>query len=110
MPAPVVYDTAHVLHTDIVEINITVEDFNDNFPVFLNPLTLASISEGVAVGTVLTDFNVTDVDSGLRGVAGVRFSIVAGQQPPLTAGMDHCKCCVFPVEIFSHSLSLTRQH
>ena len=61
-----------------VEINITVEDFNDHTPTFLNPVTSVSISEGVAEGTVLADFNVTDSDSGGRGVLGVRFSIVAG--------------------------------
>ena len=61
-----------------MEINITVEDFNDHAPTFLNPVTFVSVSEGVAEGTVLADFNVTDNDSGERGVLGVRFSIVAG--------------------------------
>lgn len=39
---------------------------------------MVTISEGVPIGTILTDFNVTDVDSGDRGLRGVRFTIVAG--------------------------------
>ena len=61
-----------------MEINITVLDFNDHTPMFLNPVTFVNIPEGVAVGTVLTDFNVTDSDSGDLGEQGVRFSIAAG--------------------------------
>lgn len=64
--------------TGDAEINITVLDFNDNTPMFLNPMTSVFISEGVSPGTVLTDFNVTDSDSGSRGVLGVVFSIAAG--------------------------------
>lgn len=67
--------------TGDAEINITVLDFNDHTPTFLNPVTSVSISEGVAPGTVLTDFNVTDSDSGLLGNLGVVFSIVAGTVP-----------------------------
>ena len=39
---------------------------------------MVTISEGVPIGTILTDFNVTDADSGERGTNGVRFAIVAG--------------------------------
>lgn len=68
---------APILSSD-AEINITVLDFNDHTPIFLNPVTSVSVSEGVAPGTILTDFNVTDSDSGLFGVLGVVYSIVAG--------------------------------
>lgn len=71
------FELSHTATGD-VEVNITVEDFNDHIPMFLNPVTFISISEGVAVGTVLTDFNVTDSDSGSQGVLGVAFTIVAG--------------------------------
>ena len=67
-----------VVATGDAEINITVLDFNDHTPIFLNPVTSVSVSEGVAPGTILTDFNVTDSDSGLFGVLGVIYSIVAG--------------------------------
>ena len=61
-----------------MQINVTVLDFNDHTPVFVNPVTSVPILEGVAIGTVLTEFNVIDGDSGDFGADGVRFSIVAG--------------------------------
>ena len=59
-------------------VNITVQDFNDNAPIFLNPVARVLISENAPTGSVLADFNVTDRDSGPRGTAGVSFSIAAG--------------------------------
>jgi hypothetical protein len=62
----------------ITDINITVLDFNDHTPIFVNPMTYVEILEGAQVGTIVADFNVIDRDSGDRGEQGVRFSIVAG--------------------------------
>ena len=61
-----------------MEVNITILDFNDHVPMFLNPVTVTALPESVPIGTVITDFNVTDSDSGDLGSRGVRFSIVAG--------------------------------
>ena len=59
-------------------INITVMDLNDHIPTFLNPLPSIEISERVDIGEILTDFDVSDSDSGDLGEDGVRFAIVAG--------------------------------
>ena len=88
-PTNVLYCGTCIVATGDAEINITVLDFNDHTPMFLNPVTSVSVSEGVAPGTVLTDFNVTDSDSGLQGVLGVVFSIVAGMVSDSVRGPDH---------------------
>ena len=62
-----------------MEINITVVDLNDHTPTFLNPLTLITILEGVEIGMFLTDFDISDSDSGDLGEDGVIFAIIAGR-------------------------------
>lgn len=66
-----------------LEINITVLNFNDHTPTFINPLTFTTISEGAAIGRYLTDFSVADSDSGDFGVQGVNFAIIAGTAHPM---------------------------
>ena len=87
-----------------MEVNITVLDINDHTPMFLNPLLSTRIPESSPPGTVLTDFNVTDSDSGDLGVQGVRFSIVAGtvcQTNPVSGVIGHSLSTPGNTDLFS---------
>ena len=59
-------------------MNIQVVDFNDCPPEFIEPPPSYTIREDAITGSVVVDFNVNDCDSGLNGVNGSRFSIIAG--------------------------------
>ena len=49
-------------------------------PEFLNPLPSMEVpEETVGMGGIVTDFEVDDCDSGLNGLNGTRFSIIAGE-------------------------------
>ena len=48
-------------------VTIDVMDINDNFPVFLNPVTSASILPGSQPGTPLVSLTATDADLGANG-------------------------------------------
>ena len=59
-------------------MNIQVVDFNDCPPEFAEAPPSYSIPEDAIIGSVLIDFTISDCDSGLNGVNGSRFSIIAG--------------------------------
>ena len=61
-----------------VDVNIQVVDFNDCPPEFAEPPPSYIIPEDAITGSVLVDFTINDCDSGLNGVNGSRFSIIAG--------------------------------
>lgn len=58
---------------------VEVQDFNDCPPNFINPPMSESILEDAANGSVIHTFTVSDCDSGINGVNGTRFSIIAGK-------------------------------
>ena len=55
--------------TQYSDVNVTIEvmDINDNSPVFLNPITSASILPGASPGTLLVALTATDADIGSNG-------------------------------------------
>lgn len=57
----------------------TVVDFNDCPPEFVNPITDIALPEDVNLNGILQTYTVQDCDSGLNGVSGTRFTIIAGQ-------------------------------
>lgn len=63
-----------------VRVEIQVLDFNDCPPEFVNPLPSMEVAEEtVGVGSIVTQFEIDDCDSGLNGRNGTRFSIIAGE-------------------------------
>ncbi|XP_077862377.1 protocadherin Fat 4-like [Saccoglossus kowalevskii] len=52
---------------DNVYLNVMVLDMNDNIPVFVENDTSISVSENIAVGTVIGYVNATDADDGQNG-------------------------------------------
>ena len=65
-------------HIGEVAVNIEVLDFNDCPPEFVNPPLFETVSENSTAGSIIADYEVTDCDSGLNGLNGTRFSIIAG--------------------------------
>lgn len=57
----------------LVNVTIKVEDVNDNAPNFQDDPVVFSVSETVAVGTVVWNFTAVDADSGLNG--DVRYAL-----------------------------------
>ena len=45
-----------------ITVTFILEDMNDNAPVFLDPITDFNVSENASIGTVLHQFNATDLD------------------------------------------------
>lgn len=56
-------------------ITISVEDTNDNKPIFEQESYSATVSESAAPGQYITSITAHDVDSGNYGDAGIRYSI-----------------------------------
>ena len=54
-------------------VTVTVSDINDNPPVFVNPVTEASILPGAGAGSLLVAFTVTDADEDLN--ADISFTL-----------------------------------
>ena len=69
-----VHDTA-----GSVNVIFSVVDFNDCPPTFVNPPRFLSLPEDVNINSLITTYTVQDCDSGLNGVNGTRFSIIAGE-------------------------------
>ena len=61
------------------DVLFTVVDFNDCPPVFVNPSPVMAVPENAAINSVVQTYSVQDCDSGLNGVNGTRFSIIAGE-------------------------------
>ena len=59
-----------------ITLDITVEDVNDNNPVFDQPLYAVSVSEETPVGTVVASVQAHDADDGLNGkIKFVKFMV-----------------------------------
>ncbi|XP_043928774.1 protocadherin Fat 4-like [Protopterus annectens] len=57
-------------------IIITVDDVNDNYPVFDEMVYSASVSESVPIGTSFFKVKASDLDEGLNG--DIRYSLISG--------------------------------
>lgn len=90
-----------------VEINITVTDVNDNFPVIVPPDPVISISEATLLGTEILDIDATDVDSNtvfvykLMSVSNIDipFSIDGEGQITVTGSLDREERDSYEVEV-----------
>ena len=70
-------DNAPISKSDIVRVNFTVLDENDNVPIFVNVANF-TIVENSALGTSVGSISATDSDDGSNGQ--VRYSIVKGNK------------------------------
>ncbi len=70
-------DMATIPLTGYTTVTVSVTDFNDCPPVF-NVIDDPEIEEDQGVGSLLATFSVNDCDSGINGLNGTRFTIVAG--------------------------------
>ncbi|XP_053210328.1 cadherin-23-like [Panonychus citri] len=62
-----------------VPVTVNIKDANDNFPNFDRELYRASIPENAVKGTVVTQLQATDVDSGNYGTSGIRYTELSGE-------------------------------
>ncbi|VEN48444.1 unnamed protein product, partial [Callosobruchus maculatus] len=53
--------------SDTTDVEISVADINDNYPIFSQPAYSASIAEDALVGTAVVQVSATDADAGLNG-------------------------------------------
>lgn len=53
--------------SDTTDVEITVTDVNDNFPVFKQPMYTGSVLEDALIGTSVVQVQATDADIGLNG-------------------------------------------
>ena len=66
------------LNSDLVLLIVSVEDVNDNAPVFSSSLYSAAVNENAATGTSVVDVDATDDDIGTNG--RIRYTISGGNQ------------------------------
>ncbi|RWS28589.1 cadherin-23-like protein [Leptotrombidium deliense] len=65
--------------TSEAQLVVQIKDVNDNFPQFEHEFYRTSIPENAQKGTVITTIKAFDVDSGLYGTAGIRYTDVQGE-------------------------------
>ncbi|KAM4038959.1 protocadherin alpha-4-like isoform 7-T7 [Anomaloglossus baeobatrachus] len=68
------YDGGKPRLSGTTHIIVTVEDFNDNAPVFDQPFYQCSVNENAAEGTLVFKLNATDLDAGKNGEILYSFS------------------------------------
>ncbi|XP_031561240.1 protein dachsous-like [Actinia tenebrosa] len=77
-------DKGNPIKTDTTQVKITIEDVNDNKPIFGQDRYNVKVSEAAAIGSTVQDVSATDEDSGplgrvvfsiLRGNVGNKFTI-----------------------------------
>ncbi|XP_057676860.1 protocadherin Fat 3 isoform X2 [Corythoichthys intestinalis] len=68
------------------KVRITVEDANDNSPVFSRPFYVVSINESLAVGTVVLIVSAVDEDKGENGY--ITHTIISEPSLPFTVDQD----------------------
>ena len=66
------------LNSDLLLLIVSVEDVNDNAPVFSSSLYSAAVNENAATGTSVVDVDATDDDIGTNG--RIRYTISGGNQ------------------------------
>jgi len=54
---------------------VSVQDINDNVPVYQQDSYEAHVSEGASAGTLVTSITASDRDSGLFGQLGLQYSL-----------------------------------
>lgn len=59
-------------------LTVSLTDVNDNFPQFEHDTYTATVSELAPAGQVITTITATDMDSGVFGDQGIRYSILNG--------------------------------
>lgn len=62
-----------------VPVTVHIRDANDNFPQFERDLYRASIAENAPKGTTIAQIIASDVDSGLYGSEGIRYTDIQGE-------------------------------
>lgn len=63
---------------NVADIVVYIRDQNDNFPKFEKSLYECYIPENSGVGVLLTQVQAVDVDSGLFGTEGIRYTHITG--------------------------------
>lgn len=59
-------------------MTLHIRDANDNVPKFERPLYRATVPENAAKGTEIAIFKATDIDDGMFGTQGIRYTEVKG--------------------------------
>ena len=54
--------------SSVVTVNITVDDINDNKPIFAENQYFVSLPENTAINTIILNVTATDVDAGTNGI------------------------------------------
>ncbi|XP_069619845.1 protocadherin alpha-3-like isoform X7 [Ranitomeya imitator] len=74
------YDGGKPRLSGTTRIVVTVEDFNDNAPVFVQPFYQCSVNENAVKGTLVFKLNATDLDEGRNGEILYKFTnVVSGE-------------------------------
>lgn len=70
------------LRFSTAELIVHLKDANDNSPQFNQDIYYGSVSENAAPGTVVARVNATDIDEGLYGTEGIRYTGLRGEIAP----------------------------
>ena len=61
------------------QVTINIKDVNDNIPQFDRDLYYGSVSENAPKGAVVGRINARDIDTGVFGTAGIRYTEIRGE-------------------------------
>lgn len=61
------------------QVTIRIKDVNDNFPKFENDIYRGSVDENAPKGTTIAVVKAHDVDSGIYGTLGIRYTGITGE-------------------------------
>lgn len=61
------------------QVTINVKDINDNIPQFDRDLYYGSVSENAVKGTTVARINARDIDTGIYGTDGIRYTEIRGE-------------------------------
>ena len=61
------------------QVTIDIKDVNDNIPQFDRDLYYGSVSENAVKGTTVGRINARDIDIGIYGTAGIRYTEIRGE-------------------------------
>lgn len=70
------------LRFSTAELLVSLKDANDNTPVFREDIYYGSVAENASPGTVVARVGATDVDEGLYGSEGIRYTALRGDIAP----------------------------
>ncbi|XP_073424160.1 protocadherin alpha-10-like [Dendrobates tinctorius] len=84
------YDGGKPRQSGTTRIVVTVEDFNDNAPVFDQPFYQCSVNENAIKGTLVFKLNATDLDEGRNGEILYKFTnVVSGEVSNIFSLNEH---------------------